>query len=137
MHIIVYISKYKGKENKIDEVLSSISAVAQDKNRALGITGVLFYLNGKFLQVIEGRQEALEELMIKVENDKRHTEIIRLIDEPIKERSYGDWNMDSFNLSKKSEKDLGDIKELSNSFKAYMELNSKLLVEFYKAMISE
>ena len=36
--------------------------------------------------------------MNNLQHDKRHTNITRIIDTPIVDRSYQDWNMDSFEL---------------------------------------
>ena len=41
-------------------------------NPALGVTGMLMYANGTFLQTLEGEAETIETLLAKIEGDKRH-----------------------------------------------------------------
>lgn len=60
MHLIIYISDYTGKDKDIGRDLIKIQKSSVKNNPDLGITGVLFYHNGNFLQVLEGMQENLE-----------------------------------------------------------------------------
>jgi len=98
MHAILYISDYTGTETELDTALLNICANAKKKNPNHGISGVLFYHNGNFLQLIEGERDELENLMSIVAKDTRHMNITRLIDEVIEERGFAEWNMDTFNL---------------------------------------
>ena len=59
MHLKVYMSEYNGRPEDIDQVLADITAVAQQRNKKKSITGVLFYLNGQFLQILEGQKTLL------------------------------------------------------------------------------
>ena len=109
MHAILYISDYAGKEAELDTVLLDICTKAKRNNPNHGITGVLFYHNGNFLQLIEGEKEELESLMSIVGKDTRHSNITRLIDETIEGRGFADWDMDTFNLDDKKTIDLPEF----------------------------
>lgn len=135
MHLIVYSSQYISTGSDINTVLSSISTVAKKYNLEFSITGLLFFHNGCFVQIIEGPQQSLEGLMEVLENDIRHENIIRLIDEPIEERSYSDWNMDSFNLSDSQELDTDKLINISRVYKETLSTRTDLLAKFYKAML--
>ena len=58
------------------------------RNTRAGITGLLLYQSGAFMQALEGEKAALVELFEKISHDPRHHRIIRLIQGPIKERNF-------------------------------------------------
>ena len=135
MHIIIYTSEYKGEERTIDQDLINITTAAKRHNVEYGITGLLFYHNGRFLQIIEGPQKSLESLMDILETDTRHRNIERIIDEPIRERGFRDWNMDSFNLSDTEKIDPQELRVIRDVYKRNMTMESGFIDEFYKAML--
>jgi len=98
MHVILYVSDYTGTETELDKNLLTICSHAKRENPKHDITGVLFYHNGNFLQLIEGEKRELESLMSLLAKDVRHINISRMADEGIEERGFADWNMDTFNL---------------------------------------
>ena len=132
MHLIVYISKYTGAPDKIDSVLSDITSISVANNDQLGITGLLFFHEGHFLQLIEGRQEAIESLMSKLERDPRHRDIHRLVDEEISGRSFEEWKMDSFNLSNIDKLDLDSMKTILDVYKRNYTMDAGDLILFFK-----
>lgn len=67
--------------------------VAQSRNAELGITGVLFYDHGRFLQWLEGPAPALEDVLAAISQDQRHNGIEVLSNEPLAARRYSDWHM--------------------------------------------
>ena len=58
------------------------------RNTRAGITGLLLYQSGAFMQALEGEKEALTALFEKISHDPRHHHIIRLIQGPIQERNF-------------------------------------------------
>ena len=93
MHLLAYTSKCNVAEGQVDEELAAIREAARRNNPELEITGVLFYDNGRFLQVLEGEKDALDNLMNKVAGDARHSKIDYLINESIPFRQFSQWNM--------------------------------------------
>jgi hypothetical protein len=67
---------------------------------ARGITGVLCYGGGVFLQAIEGGRSAVSELYGHIQRDPRHKNVELLHYEEIAERRFGGWTMGQVNLSK-------------------------------------
>ena len=48
---------------------------ARRRNAELGLTGCLLYLDGAFIQMLEGSEEALEPVMASIRRDERHHEL--------------------------------------------------------------
>jgi hypothetical protein len=86
--------------------------------------------------VLEGDREALEGLMAILEKDDRHRNIQRIVDQPIKKRSFKEWNMDSFNLSEETAIDPDELIRIRDAYKKHLLVDSRLMVELYKAMLS-
>jgi hypothetical protein len=136
MHFIVYTSEYIGKEEDINLVLDDIVKKSKINNPSHGITGLLFYHNKRFIQVLEGERDALEGLMSILEKDNRHKNIQRILDQQIKKRGFMDWNMDSLNLTEGQDIDPDELIRIRDAYKKHLLVDSKLLVEFYKAMLA-
>lgn len=75
-----------------DEV-DAILATSARNNPARDITGLLLYNGRNFLQLIEGEEEALVALMLRITEDPRHSGITLLDRRAIEERSCPDWAM--------------------------------------------
>ncbi|MGB5277100.1 MAG: hypothetical protein WBP02_08000, partial [Gammaproteobacteria bacterium] len=69
------------------------------------------------------------------EKDNRHKNIQRILDQPIKKRGFMDWNMDSCNLSEDQDIDPEELIRIRDAYKKHLLVDSKFLVEFYKAML--
>jgi Sensors of blue-light using FAD len=63
------------------------------RNTRAGITGLLLYQSGAFIQALEGEKAALTDLFEKISHDPRHHHLIRLIQGPIEERTFPDSAM--------------------------------------------
>jgi hypothetical protein len=62
-------------------------------NKRLGLSGMLLYRDGMFLQVIEGPEEALRDRMAIIATDPRHSAVRVLLEEEIPERMFPAWTM--------------------------------------------
>lgn len=71
----------------------AILGTARAYNAAHGITGLLIVANGHFLQVLEGRFDAVEALYRKIDADARHREVSLLSRVETRARSFGAWSM--------------------------------------------
>ena len=60
-------------------------------NTDRGLTGMLLFGNGTFLQTLEGEAEVVDGLMDKISRDPRHTGMKVLRREAITERLYSQW----------------------------------------------
>ncbi|MES2975810.1 MAG: BLUF domain-containing protein [Pseudomonadota bacterium] len=80
----------------IDDIL----AQARQHNPTCGITGILCYGGGIFLQAIEGGRMAVSDLFGHIQKDVRHKDVALLHYEEISERRFGGWTMGQVNLSR-------------------------------------
>jgi hypothetical protein len=82
------------------DAISTILAQSRQYNPSCGITGILCYGGGIFLQAIEGGRLAVSELYGHIQRDKRHREVALLQYEEITERRFSGWTMGQVNLQK-------------------------------------
>jgi Sensors of blue-light using FAD len=97
MYRLVYCSAAKVPFSK-SELLDLLSK-ARDKNQRLGITGMLLFKDGDFLQLLEGEREAVKLLFEQIEADPRHSGTLVIEEEESPERVFKDWSMGFRDLS--------------------------------------
>ena len=83
-----------------DAAIEAILTQSRQHNPECGITGILCYGGGVFLQAIEGGRLAVSELYGHIQKDVRHKEVVLLHYEEILERRFGGWTMGQVNMSK-------------------------------------
>jgi hypothetical protein len=75
------------------EAIESILAQSRQHNPVSGITGILCYGGGIFLQCIEGGRMQVSDLFGSIQKDPRHKDVALLHYEEIFERRFGGWSM--------------------------------------------
>lgn len=75
--------------NALDRIIEK----SRLNNPPRGITGLLCYSNGYFVQVLEGGREPVSGLLGTLYTDNRHTALQLLLFEEISERYFGNWTM--------------------------------------------
>ena len=88
---ITYFSTAAESTTEADVI--DIVAFSRTKNARLGITGVLLYLNGQIVQVLEGEQSVVEGLYKSIQTDPRHINVRTTISQPIVQRLFTQWYM--------------------------------------------
>lgn len=63
------------------------------KNDALGLTGMLLYSDGSFVQTLEGPDEVVEETFGRIAVDLRHRDVFVALREAVEERAFPTWSM--------------------------------------------
>lgn len=91
MHAYSYISQATRPLDQLD--LPGIVADARAFNTAHGLTGMLLYTSGKFMQMLEGPADAVEQARLRIELSERHDGVMVLQDEGVTERLFADWAM--------------------------------------------
>jgi hypothetical protein len=76
-----------------EEDLPQLLTHARAANARRGITGMLVYTNGNFLQIVEGEEKAVDELINTISKDPRHSQLYTFFREPIAFRSFDNWSM--------------------------------------------
>jgi hypothetical protein len=82
------------------EELVTILRQSKANNPSTGVTGVLCYSGGIFLQVLEGGRSAVNKLYNRIGADPRHTDVELLLYEEIGERRFASWSMGQVNMSR-------------------------------------
>ncbi len=74
---------------EIEEILN----VSRKNNRQAGLSGLLIYHEGDFLQVLEGPSDDVERVFRVIRNDPRHYRVNVIVDHAVSHRSFGNWEM--------------------------------------------
>ena len=77
----------------VDDDLKALLATARGNNSSLGVSGMLLYHEGSFMQVLEGEQSAVESIFAKIEKDDRHTNTTILSKGEMETRTFESWAM--------------------------------------------
>jgi hypothetical protein len=80
-------------------------------NPPLGVTGMLLYGNGTFLQTIEGEDVVIDQLVERISKDPRHTRLQFFSRKQIERRQYSEWSM---GFKRISDDELGQIEGLKS-----------------------
>ena len=72
---------------------------SRQNNEKLGITGMLLYKDGDFMQALEGEEEPVHSLSARIAKDPRHKDIRILLEDAGTEREFPDWSMGFRNLN--------------------------------------
>ena len=94
MHRLIYTSTARfGGPQDGDGDLRELALKSARSNEQLGLTGMLTFVEGKFIQVLEGKLEQLEDVFERICCDFRHWDL-HLIDlAPASDRQFKDWGM--------------------------------------------
>lgn len=95
--------------------LSELLQAARLTNSRLGVTGMLLFAEGTFFQVLEGPPRTVDDLYERISRDRRHSEVAKIIREPIARRSFDEWTM---GFSRLSRRDLAGVAGLNDFFGA-------------------
>ena len=87
---LIYESQAHSSFEQADVV--SILEHARQRNPAEGITGLLIYHEGTFLQVLEGEEKDVEACFARISRDPRHDEIWELARMDAYQRSFHTWS---------------------------------------------
>ena len=82
------------------EELVTILRQSKANNPTTGVTGVLCFSGGIFLQVLEGGRSAVNRLYNRIVADPRHSEVELLLYEEIGERRFASWSMGQVNMAR-------------------------------------
>lgn len=73
--------------------LTALLTVSRRNNARAGLTGMLLYRAGRFLQVLEGPPEPVRALMGRIRSDASHHNVRVLLEEPAPARQFPEWTM--------------------------------------------
>lgn len=90
-HLLLYVScaPHLVSEDSLLEILET----SRRNNLERAITGMLLYVEGNFMQVLEGPRAAVLDIKETIERDPRHHTVIEILNLPISERIFAEWSM--------------------------------------------
>lgn len=131
---LIYLSKasihFLPKD--IDQILQTALA----RNSAQEITGMFLSKGGRFLQLLEGNKEVVNNLFQHISKDRRHEDVRLLLTTESPERVFKDWSMAHKNMDTLSDKELSALPLLNEFLKqgANTQIDNerikKILIEF-------
>ncbi len=96
----------------IDAILS-----ASKRNNGLdGITGVLFFSRGSFLQVLEGPETSVVAAFERIRSDPWHTDVTVISDHVVVEREFAYWSMERLEPGSSSDDTLWRLRRRLEGF---------------------
>jgi Sensors of blue-light using FAD len=91
LHQLAYMSKTEGRWSRAD--LLELLRLSRVKNTALGITGILLFRDGTFLQLLEGGRDEVDALYDTIRADLRHKDVTTIWRIKSESRWFADWSM--------------------------------------------
>jgi hypothetical protein len=91
LHCLLYMSRATGEMAPAD--IDRLLEGARQRNRSRGVTGALLHYDGRFLQVLEGQAEAIDQCFGRIQTDRRHERITALYRAPIDAARFPEWSM--------------------------------------------
>jgi hypothetical protein len=89
---LIYVSKAL-TGTRTEEEIGAILSVSRARNEERGVSGVLLFRGTTFLQLLEGPPSAVHETYARICRDPRHRNVVKLVDQPVKDRLYQSWAM--------------------------------------------
>jgi diguanylate cyclase (GGDEF)-like protein/PAS domain S-box-containing protein len=91
LHYLIYASDASAGVDAV--ILEDIRRQAASFNGREGITSLLLYQRGCFMQMLEGDADRLAALMERIRRDPRHGNVRVLVEGPAAHRVFPDWTM--------------------------------------------
>ena len=91
MYFLIYRSV--ATERPDDAGLLELLKLSREANAAHGITGMLLYQNGRYMQMLEGEEAAVRALYDNIARDRRHHLVTIVASGPVAKRHFHDWSM--------------------------------------------
>jgi hypothetical protein len=82
-----------------DEELTAIHQTARHLNALDGISGLLLFDGSRFLQIVEGTEDAIDKLVERLRMDPRHSAFEIRDERYVERRSFPDWSMELVRVS--------------------------------------
>jgi hypothetical protein len=123
---ISYISKFS--RPLLLEEITQLATDAEERNRALGVTGMLMSSGGMFYQVLEGPPDAVDRLFQKIGADPRHKDVLVLTaQDEVDDRQFPSWGMRKINLDEEAVSRLEPVKALFEAIVVQREAMQRLM----------
>jgi hypothetical protein len=88
---LLYVSGASREMSERD--LEDILRTSRKNNRDNGITGMLLWADGVFIQILEGEPDRVRRLVSRIQSDPRHCYFMVMHEQTTDERLFSDWSM--------------------------------------------
>jgi EAL domain-containing protein (putative c-di-GMP-specific phosphodiesterase class I) len=104
-HVMLTTLIYRSHFNSSVTFSSMFNMVAQanDHNSSVGVTGILLFDGTHFFQLLEGPEDAVLQVYKKISQDKRHDNLVELMQDFSPGRKFGNVGMELFDLRQHDE----------------------------------
>lgn len=138
LHSIVYVSSAVSLLSAAD--LVELLRVSRENNERLGVTGMLLYHDGNFIQALEGAPDAVRALSERIARDPRHAGMITLLRETLEAPRFPTWSMGFRDLTRVAPDEPGVTNLLAEgtsaaAFAANPHRAAKLLLAFRRNLL--
>lgn len=128
IHRLIYISSGRRKFDGAE--LRDILEVSRKNNAEIDVTGMLLYLDGNFLQLLEGGRDDVEGLYERIALDTRHSGAIVLSRAQESARVFPDWAMGLKKVDPEKDSNIAGVFKLGHdTLKQKMQGVSDVLAE--------
>ncbi len=124
--------------------LAALLTLSRIRNHRAGISGILLYGKGQFVQFLEGEEDQVKSLVSRsIRRDRRHENFQMLYENRQQTRGFQEWPMAYGSLSDRNAKALGGqfgfhgLDDLLNAFKRPETLVSCVLSNVLRELIDE
>ena len=114
MYYIIYVSQATHPFST--EELKELARLCYENNIKRDVTGMLVYLENKFLQVLEGPKKEILSLFSSISQDPRHKKVSVLIEGEINQRNFSNWSMGFKAVDKQLFQELTGFENLEDFF---------------------
>lgn len=76
-----------------DDALVALLRQSRRDNALIGVTGMLLYAGGNFMQALEGDPAQVAAVQARIERDERHHRVTTILRQPTNLRRFADWSM--------------------------------------------
>lgn len=132
---IAYTSECTIPKDKQTREISKIIEVAERENAMRGTTGVLLFMNNRFLQILEGEQDHLYTLMQNIKKDTRHKDVETLIEKPITSRGFPQWSMNFYELDNERKFSFENLSKIRSGLSKNALSSGREILTFYNSLL--
>ena len=88
---VLYVSS--ALDEVSDHDIQDILATSRRNNLRDGVTGMLLWADGVFIQVLEGEPKTVRALVGRIQDDKRHRNFMVVLEQASGKRLFSQWSM--------------------------------------------
>lgn len=111
---MLYLSETTRRWSEAD--LAALGEQARVRNAQNGLTGLLLHGNGHFVQLLEGRRQPLLLTYDRICHDDRHSDLVLLVDGPVRQRAFPGWAMGVLNVDSAGDIDRQRFRDIVAAF---------------------